>query len=83
MVSSVGMESRTQPLKASGTIWRWDRKRATGMVETLSGEHIWFGLDSIIGRDFGTISLGDSVEVEYEHANQDSHKLRAIKITWL
>lgn len=68
---------------AIGKIWRWNRKRATGIVESAGGDQIWFGLDSLRGRDFDDIGIGDPVEVEYELAQQDSHTLRAVRITWV
>ncbi|WP_216894446.1 hypothetical protein [Nocardia alni] len=77
------MEDGRGVLKADGTVWRWNNKRATGIIETAAGDHIWFGLDSLGDRNFGDIAVGESVEVEYEHAQQDSHNLRAVRITWL
>ncbi|PSR64936.1 hypothetical protein C8259_08210 [Nocardia nova] len=68
---------------ARGRVWRWNDKRATGIIETEDGSHVWFGLDSLgEHKDFGDVALDDSVEVEYEAAQQDSHDLRAIKVTW-
>jgi cold shock CspA family protein len=77
------MEDARGEFKAHGTVWRWNDKRATGMIETIAGEHVWFGLDSLGDRNFGDVTVGDPVEVEYETAEQDSHNLRATKITWL
>ncbi|NEW38603.1 hypothetical protein GV794_16835 [Nocardia cyriacigeorgica] len=68
---------------AQGRIWRWNRKRATGIVMSTTDDQIWFGLDSLRGRNFDDINLGDAVEVEYEFAQQDSHSLRAVRITWI
>ncbi|MEU6562009.1 hypothetical protein [Nocardia nova] len=69
-------------LTTEGKIWRWEPKRATGMIESFDGEYIWFGLNAILGRSFDDISIGDVVTVEYKHAQQDSHNLRAVSITW-
>ncbi|MBF6318485.1 hypothetical protein [Nocardia cyriacigeorgica] len=66
-----------------GKISRWNRKRATGIVESAADDQIWFGLDSLGGRNFDDIAIGDEVEVEYEFAQQDSHNLRAVAITWV
>ncbi|WP_067670489.1 hypothetical protein [Nocardia miyunensis] len=77
------MEDDRGVLKAKGTVWRWNDKRATGVIETTAGDHVWFGLDSLGDRNFGNVAVGDSVEVEYEVAEQDSHNLRAIQVTWL
>jgi hypothetical protein len=76
------MSKGSNALITHGTIWRWDRKRATGMIESDGGTYIWFGLDSLYGRNFDDINIGDSVEVEYEPAQQDSHNWRAIRIVW-
>lgn len=77
------MHGKEGELKTRGKIWRWNSKRATGIVESLTGDHIWFGLHSLRGRDFDDISIGDIVEVEYEFAQQDSHTLRAVIIDWM
>jgi len=76
------MNDEPEKLTAEGVIWRWDSKRATGIIETISGEHIWFGLNAFIGRNVDDISIGDRVSVDYKIAQQDSHSLRAVKITW-
>lgn len=77
------MRGEEGELITRGKIWRWNSKRATGIVESTTGDHIWFGLDSLRGRDFDAISIGDNVEVEYEFAQQDTHTLRAVRIDWL
>jgi len=69
--------------RARGTIWRWNRKRATGIIECETGDHIWFGLDSLRGRSFDEIRIGDVVDVDYELAQQDSHDRRALAISWV
>ncbi|MEV4129522.1 hypothetical protein [Nocardia sp. NPDC049707] len=68
---------------ARGKIWRWNRKRATGIVESMTGGQIWFGLDSLRGRNFDEINIGDIVDVDYEFAQQDSHDRRAVLINWV
>ena len=65
-----------------GKIWRWSASRATGMVETERGDYVWFGLNVLGGRDINEIAIGDTVEVQFEPANQDSHKLRATRLIW-
>ena len=76
------MNEKTDKLVTEGKIWRWEPKRATGVIESFDGVHIWFGLNAILGRNFDEISIGDMVEVEYKHAQQGSHSLRAVSITW-
>jgi len=66
-----------------GTIWRWNPKRATGIVQSVDGEHIWFAVNSLRGRDFDAIHIGDVVDVDYQFAQQDSHDRRAVLITWV
>ncbi|PPJ25493.1 hypothetical protein [Nocardia nova] len=77
------MENEREVQRAKGKVWRWNEKRATGIIETEGGSHVWFGLDSLgEHKNFGDVAIDDSVEVEYEEAQQDSHDLRAIKVTW-
>jgi hypothetical protein len=77
------VENEREVQRAKGKVWRWNEKRATGIIETEDGSHVWFGLDSLgEHKNFGDVAIDDSVEVEYEEAQQDSHDLRAIKVTW-
>lgn len=77
------VENAREVQRAKGKVWRWNAKRATGIVETEDGSHIWFGLDALgEEKNFGDIALGDSVEVEFETAEQDSHELRALEVVW-
>ncbi|MGW5517182.1 hypothetical protein [Nocardia africana] len=77
------VENEREVQRSEGKVWRWNEKRATGIIETEDGSHVWFGLDSLgEHKNFGDVALDDSVEVEYEAAQQDSHSLRAVKITW-
>ncbi|MBV7703920.1 hypothetical protein NOVA_14160 [Nocardia nova] len=77
------MEYERKVQRAKGKVWRWNEKRATGIIETVDGSHVWFGLDSLgEHKNFGDVVIDDPVEVEYEDAQQDSHALRAIEVTW-
>lgn len=77
------VEKEREVQRAKGKVWRWNEKRATGIIETEDGAHVWFGLDSLgEHKNFGDVALDDSVEVEYEPAQQERHDLRATKVTW-
>lgn len=45
IVEHVGNEREVQ--RAKGKVWRWNEKRATGIIDTEDGSHVWFGLDSL------------------------------------
>lgn len=84
----IARENAPTPTEALGTIaaavgtvkwWRDDKGWGVIATEQTAPFDVWCGFSAIEAFGYRSLKAGQRVEVEYERADQDSFKYRAIR----
>lgn len=76
------MDGRRKLGPVLGTVKWWKRDKGYGVVLTpeTAPKGIWVSFSHIEGAGYRELIEGETVEVEYEPAHQDSFRFRALSV---
>lgn len=70
----------TEQSVTAGTVFRWNPRNGTGVIELADGTLAWFHLSTVHGETVATITENMPVEVEIEHIPQGEFTCRATSV---